>query len=83
MTNLYHFNYLLTQFLPLFFYIFIYLLIYFDVGDVELESDVKYLHDILVKNYKELSTYDKWVSEVKSGMLCVRLCFCVDLGGGG
>jgi hypothetical protein len=38
-------------------------------GDVELESDVKFLHDILVKNYKDLSTFDKWSSEVHSGAL--------------
>ena len=38
-------------------------------GDAELESDVKFLHDVLAKNYKELSTFDKWASEVHSGSL--------------
>lgn len=38
-------------------------------GDTELESDVKFLHDVLVKNYKDLSTFDKWASEVHSGAL--------------
>ena len=39
------------------------------LGDSELESDVKFLHDVLSKNYKELSTFDKWASEVHSGAL--------------
>lgn len=53
------------------FFLFIYFrfLITICVGDIELESDVKFLHDVLVKNYKELSTFDKWASEVHSGAL--------------
>ena len=39
------------------------------LADTELESDVTFLRDVLLKNYKELSTFDKWSSEVHSGAL--------------
>jgi len=38
-------------------------------NDPEFEADVKSLHDVLVKNYRELSTYERWESEVTSGYL--------------
>ena len=38
-------------------------------NDPEFEADVKSLHDVLVKNYRELSTYDRWATEVLSGNL--------------
>ena len=38
-------------------------------GDPEVENDVKTLNDTLIHNYRELSTYDRWVSEVQSGAL--------------
>lgn len=38
-------------------------------ADVELENDFKYLHDTLHKNYRELSTFERWTSEVNSGAL--------------
>jgi hypothetical protein len=41
----------------------------FTSADTELESDVTFLRDVLFKNYKELSTFDKWSSEVHSGAL--------------
>eukprot|EP01038_Epipyxis_sp_PR26KG_P010714 gene10714-14386_t len=38
-------------------------------NDIEVEHDIRYLHDILSKNYKELSTFDRWKSEINSGSL--------------
>ena len=38
-------------------------------NDPEFEIDVKFLHDILARNYRDLSTFDKWASEVQSGSL--------------
>lgn len=38
-------------------------------NDPEFEADVKNLHDVLVKNYRELSTFDRWATEVLSGNL--------------
>lgn len=38
-------------------------------GDLEVESDCKALSEILTKNYRELSTFDRWASEVQSGAL--------------
>lgn len=38
-------------------------------GDPEVESDVRNLFEILMKNYRDFSTYDRWVSEVKTGNL--------------
>jgi len=38
-------------------------------NDPEFETDVKSLHDVLVKNYRELSTFERWSSEVTSGNL--------------
>ena len=37
--------------------------------DVEVETDAKDLQTILTENYRDLSTFDHWVSEVKSGAL--------------
>eukprot|EP01035_Chromulina_nebulosa_P020433 gene20433-26515_t len=37
--------------------------------DIEFDSDIKSLNDILLKNYRDLSTYDRWFSEVHSGSL--------------
>lgn len=37
--------------------------------DVEVELDAKDLQTILTENYRDLSTFDHWVSEVKSGAL--------------
>ena len=38
-------------------------------NDPEFEADVKSLHDVLLKNYRELSTFERWSSEVSSGHL--------------
>jgi V-type H+-transporting ATPase subunit H len=38
-------------------------------GDPELEADVRYLYDTLMRNYRDLSSYDRWVSEVHTGAL--------------
>jgi V-type H+-transporting ATPase subunit H len=38
-------------------------------GDPEVEADVRNLFEILMKNYRDFSTYDRWVSEVKTGNL--------------
>jgi hypothetical protein len=38
-------------------------------GDPELEMDIRTLYDTLMKNYRDLSTYDRWVSEVHTGAL--------------
>ena len=38
-------------------------------GDLEVESDVRVLFDGLTKNYRELSTFDHWTSEVNTGAL--------------
>jgi len=38
-------------------------------GDPEVESDVRNLFEILMKNYRDFSTYDRWASEVKTGNL--------------
>jgi V-type H+-transporting ATPase subunit H len=38
-------------------------------GDPEVESDVRNLFEILMKNYRDFSTYDRWMSEVKTGNL--------------
>ena len=38
-------------------------------NDIEFDLDVKNLNDILSKNYRDLSTFDKWSSEVLSGAL--------------
>lgn len=37
--------------------------------DSDVETDAKYLYDLLLRNYRDLSTFDKWVSEVHSGAL--------------
>ena len=39
-------------------------------GDVEVENDIRNLYDILMKNYRELSTFERWASEVNTGALC-------------
>lgn len=38
-------------------------------GDPEVEADVRNLFEILMKNYRDFSTFDRWVSEVKTGNL--------------
>jgi len=38
-------------------------------ADADFEADVIALEEILLRNYRELSTYDRWVSEVSSGAL--------------
>ena len=38
-------------------------------GDPELEADVRNLYDTLMKNFRDLSSYDRWVSEVHTGAL--------------
>jgi V-type H+-transporting ATPase subunit H len=38
-------------------------------GDSDMEADVKALSEVLLKNFRELSTFDRWVSEVHSGAL--------------
>jgi hypothetical protein len=57
-------------------------------GDVEVEHDVRNLFEVLMRNYREFSTYDRWVSEVKTGNLRFTICVmfllfdsCVSTGG--
>lgn len=38
-------------------------------NDADFDEDVKSLNDVLLKNYRELSTFDRWASEVQSGAL--------------
>mmetsp|Transcript_6343 Transcript_6343/g.13476 ORF Transcript_6343/g.13476 Transcript_6343/m.13476 type:complete len:459 (-) Transcript_6343:112-1488(-) len=38
-------------------------------GDVEVEHDVRNLFEVLMKNYRDFSTFDRWVSEAKTGNL--------------
>jgi len=38
-------------------------------GDIEVEGDARTLFEILMKNYRELSTFERWVSEVQTGAL--------------
>jgi V-type H+-transporting ATPase subunit H len=38
-------------------------------NDPEFEVDVKFLHDVLARNYRDLSTFDRWASEVQTGAL--------------
>eukprot|EP00602_Paraphysomonas_sp_CaronLab_P006255 CAMPEP_0185023756 /NCGR_PEP_ID=MMETSP1103-20130426/6388_1 /TAXON_ID=36769 /ORGANISM="Paraphysomonas bandaiensis, Strain Caron Lab Isolate" /LENGTH=454 /DNA_ID=CAMNT_0027556497 /DNA_START=51 /DNA_END=1412 /DNA_ORIENTATION=- len=38
-------------------------------GDPEVEHDVRNLFEVLMRNYRDFSTYDRWVSEVKTGNL--------------
>ena len=40
--------------------------------DSDVEADAKCLFDILLRNYRDLSTFDKWVSEIHSGALRYR-----------
>lgn len=49
---------------------------------IEFESDVKALYDIMNRNYRDLSTFERWVSQVHSGALryemfeiLQKLCF--------
>jgi hypothetical protein len=39
------------------------------LSDIEVDSDFKALHEVLVKNYRELSTFERWATEVKSRKL--------------
>ncbi len=41
----------------------------FHSNDPELENDSKVLFDILNRNFRDLSTFDRWVSQVHSGAL--------------
>jgi hypothetical protein len=43
--------------------------IYKQAHDPEFEADIKSLYDILNRNYRELSTFDRWLSQVRSGSL--------------
>lgn len=38
-------------------------------GDVEVENDVVVLQDLLLKNYRDLSSFERWSSEIQSGSL--------------
>lgn len=38
-------------------------------ADLEVESDFKAVHDVLTKNYRELSRFERWSAEVHSGNL--------------
>lgn len=38
-------------------------------GDPELEVDIRTLYDTLMRNFRDLSSYDRWVSEVHTGAL--------------
>jgi len=38
-------------------------------NDVEFETDTRDLYSTLMKNYRELSTFDCWAAEIKSGKL--------------
>jgi len=38
-------------------------------NDVEFEADAKSLHDILSRNFRELSTFDRWRSQIDTGAL--------------
>ena len=38
-------------------------------GDPEVESDARALFEVLMKNYRELSTFERWASEVQTGAL--------------
>ncbi len=39
------------------------------VADPEFESDIKILSEILAANYRDLSTFDRWASQVQTGAL--------------
>jgi V-type H+-transporting ATPase subunit H len=39
------------------------------IEDAEVESDFKYVQEILTLNFRELSTFDRWAAEVRSGAL--------------
>ena len=38
-------------------------------ADPEFENDAKLLYDILMKNYRELTSFDRWATEVTTGAL--------------
>jgi hypothetical protein len=38
-------------------------------NDQEVEADFKSLYDVLMRNFRELSTFERWATEVKSGNL--------------
>lgn len=38
-------------------------------GDAEFEADVRSLYDIMNRNFRELSTFDRWKSQVDTGAL--------------
>lgn len=38
-------------------------------ADVEIESDFKVLYEVLHRNHKELSTFERWAAEVNTGTL--------------
>jgi V-type H+-transporting ATPase subunit H len=39
------------------------------MNDLEVENDFKALQEVLAKNYRELSSFERWSSEVESGTL--------------
>lgn len=38
-------------------------------GDPEVETDVKDLYEVLMRNYREFSTFERWIAEVNTGLL--------------
>lgn len=34
--------------------------------DVDVEQDVRFLYDIMLKNYRELTTFDRWCTEIRT-----------------
>jgi hypothetical protein len=39
------------------------------IGDADIEEDFKFVHNVLLKNYRELSSFERWSNEVSSGAL--------------
>ncbi len=39
------------------------------IGDSEIEADFKFVHNVLLKNYRELSSFDRWANELNSESL--------------
>ena len=37
--------------------------------DPDIANDYKHIHESLTKNYRDLSTFDRWVAELNSGIL--------------
>lgn len=49
-------------------------------NDPEVELDVRALSETLLKNYRDLSTFERWVSEVQSGKLPTPSVACTLIG---